>query len=519
MPKKTVLLALAALLLAAGGDLSFLPSGDGLVGGEAEAQHGETVDGASGQDIGGAQGEAGHGSQGEHGGEGDHGGGHGGPVVPVLLGLVIILTAAKLGGEVFERIGQPAVLGELILGILLGNLTLFGYGGLEFLTTNQGIEILAQIGVILLLFEVGLESNVQEMLSVGASSLVVAILGIVAPFFLGWGVSAWLLPGEEMLVHAFIGATLAATSVGITARVLNDLGKIQARESKIILGAAVIDDVLGLVILAVVQGIITSADAGGELAMTEIWMIMVKALVFLVGAVLLGGWLSPRAFRLASKLRVHGMLLVVSLIFALGLSYLADLIGLATIVGAFAAGLILDEVHYRDYHDWGEHKIEDLLHPLATFLVPIFFVWIGARVELSAFGQVEMLGFAALLSLAAIVGKMLCALGVVEEGLDRISVAVGMVPRGEVGLIFAGIGADLVLHGHPVISESVFGAVVIMVIVTTLITPPALQYTLARGDRLKEARDELERAADGTSERARSQQREPQVEQVEPARD
>lgn len=512
MPKKTVLLALAALFLVAGGDLSWSSSGDVQAGAQAMARQAEPADGAPGQEAAGReqttdgeQGEAGHGA----------GSSHGGPVVPVLLGLVVILTAAKLGGEMFERIGQPAVLGELVLGILLGNLTLFGFGGLEFLTTDEGIEILAQIGVILLLFEVGLESNVREMLSVGVSSLVVATLGIVAPFFLGWGVSAWLLPDEELLVHAFIGATLAATSVGITARVLNDLGKIQARESKIILGAAVIDDVLGLVILAVVQGIIVAADHGGELATFDVWCILIKALIFLVGALLLGGWLSPRAFKLASKLRVHGMLLVVSLIFALGLSYLADLIGLATIVGAFAAGLILDEVHYRDYHDWGEHKIEDLLRPLATFLVPIFFVWIGARVELSAFGQVEILGFAALLSLAAIVGKMLCALGVLEKGLDRISVAVGMVPRGEVGLIFASIGAGLVLHGHPVISESVFAAVVIMVIVTTLITPPALQYTLARGDRIKAARAEvgvqIEGDGDGSADRVKSQQREPQL--------
>ena len=399
---------------------------------------------------------------GEHGDEGEHeaGGGHGGPVIPVLLGLAIILAGAKLGGEVFERIGQPAVLGELIVGIIFGNLTLVGYGGFEFLSTNVGIEILAQIGVILLLFEVGLESNVQEMLSVGASSFLVAILGIIAPFLLGWGVSAWLLPQEETLVHAFIGATLCATSVGITARVLTDLGKIQARESKIVLGAAVIDDILGLIILAVVSGIITAANVGGGLETLDVVMILVKAIVFLVGAVLLGGWLSPRMFRVASRLRVRGMLLAVALIFVFLLSYLADVMGLAAIVGAFAAGLILDEVHYQDFRDRGEHSIEELLHPIAAFLVPVFFVWIGARVDLSAFGQVGILGFAAMLSLAAIAGKMICALGVLERGLDRISVAVGMVPRGEVGLIFAGIGASLTLHGHSVISDSVFGAVV-----------------------------------------------------------
>ena len=194
--------------------------------------------------------------------------GHGGPVVPVLLGLVIVLGAAKLGGELFERLGQPAVLGELVFGMVLGNLALAGFGGFRFLATDPGLEILAQLGVILLLFQVGLESNVQEMMSVGGSSLLVAVLGVIAPFFLGWGVSAWLLPKEEMLAHLFIGATLCATSVGITARVLKDLGKTSTREARIILGAAVIDDVLGLVILSVVAGTIAAANTGGSLDAT-----------------------------------------------------------------------------------------------------------------------------------------------------------------------------------------------------------------------------------------------------------
>jgi Kef-type K+ transport system membrane component KefB len=425
----------------------------------------------------------------EHTEDGEHGGAsHQSPVLPVLLGLVVILTAAKIGGAIFERMGQPAVLGELIFGVLLGNVDLFGFTLFEFLGTNPGIEVLAEIGVILLLFDVGLESNVSEMMSVGASSLVVALLGIVAPFFLGWGVSAYFLPDEEMLVHLFIGATLCATSVGITARVLTDLGKIQARESKIILGAAVIDDVLGLVILAVVSGVITAASTGGSLSALAILWIIGKALLFLGGAIILGQWLSPKLFRLASRLRVQGMLLAVALIFCFALSYLANLIELATIVGAFAAGLVLDEVHYRDLFDPSEHTIEELIHPIYIFLVPIFFVRMGIQVDLSTFGTVSVLGFAAALSVVAVVGKMVCALGVLEKGLDRISVAVGMVPRGEVGLIFAGIGLSLILHGKAVISNEVYSAVVIMVIVTTLITPPALKVTLARGDAKKAAR-------------------------------
>jgi len=458
----------------------------GLLGSPAEesaspeSAHSQSVDDGHPE----AAGASGHG-EGHGGGHGDDhgGGGHQSPVTPVLLALVIMLLAAKVGGEIAERVHQPAVLGELIAGVVIGNLVLLGYDGLAFLSTLEGITILAELGVIILLFEVGLESNVREMMSVGTSSLLVALLGIVAPFFLGWGLSAKMLPDEETLVHLFIGATLCATSVGITARVLTDLGKVGTREAKIILGAAVIDDVLGLVILAVVSGVITATNTGGELAMLDVGLIVFKAFFFLVGAIVIGSWLSPRMFSFASKLRIRGMLLTLSLAFCFLLAYLANVIELAPIVGAFAAGLILDEVHYREFLDRGDHSLEELIHPIAAFLVPVFFVLMGIQVDLSTFGEKGVLGFAAALSIVAIIGKMLCALGVVEKGRDRISVAVGMVPRGEVGLIFAGIGASLVLHGQPVISSSIFSAVVIMVIVTTLITPPVLKITLSRSEK------------------------------------
>jgi len=444
-----------------------LDTDDSATGNSASSQH-EDAHGAAGSD------------------EGDHGGGHANPVTPVLLALVVMLTGAKLFGEIFERLSQPAVLGELIFGVILGNLALAGFGGLAFIGSSAGVIVLAEIGVILLLFEVGLESNVREMLSVGPSSLLVAILGIVAPFLLGWGLSAVLLPDLNRLVHVFIGAPLCATSVGITARVLADLGKLQSRETKVILGAAVIDDVLGLVILAVVQGAIIAVNTGGSLEPLSIVWIISKALLFLVGAVVIGSWLSPRLFSLANKLRVKGVLLALCLAFCFLLSYLANLIDLAPIVGAFAAGLILDEVHYRDLlQREGEHQVEELLHPINSFLVPIFFVLMGTRVNLTAFGDSSILGFALLISLAAVLGKMACAFGVLEKGLDRISIAVGMVPRGEVGLIFVNVGAGLTLFGKPVIDNSVLSAVVIMVIITTLMTPPALKMTLSRSDRRK----------------------------------
>src|SRR5215207_8463963 len=199
----------------------------------------------------------------------------------VLIGVTIMLVVAKLAGEIFERLQQPSVLGELFGGILMGNLVIFGFDRVEPLKTSATIAALAELGVIILLFEVGLESDLKEMIEVGWSSLLVAVLGVVAPFFLGWAVSTYFLPNESQWVHIFIGATLCATSVGITARVFKDLGKLGTREARIILGAAVIDDVLGLVILAIVVGAIKAAGTGGVLSMFDVGMIALKSFAFL----------------------------------------------------------------------------------------------------------------------------------------------------------------------------------------------------------------------------------------------
>src|SRR5215216_2822893 len=218
----------------------------------------------------------------------------------VLIGVAVMLVVAKLGGEIFERLQQPSVLGELFGGILLGNLVIFGFNGAEPLKTSETIAALAEFGVIILLFEVGLESDLKEMVEVGWSSLLVAILGVIAPFFLGWAVSAYFIPDEPRLAHIFIGATLCATSVGITARVFKDLGKLATREARIILGAAVIDDVLGLLILAVVAGAIRAAGTGGALSFFEVGLIALKSLGFLIGAIAIGQLLMPRMLRGAS---------------------------------------------------------------------------------------------------------------------------------------------------------------------------------------------------------------------------
>ena len=316
----------------------------------------------------------------------------GGEVAIVLLALAVILAAAKLGGDVASRLGQPAVLGELTVGVLLGNLSLFGIQWLEPFKASASLETLAELGVILLLFEVGLESTVRDMLKVGVTSLIVAALGVVTPFALGWGVGALLMPNESMYVHAFLGATLTATSVGITARVLKDLGKSQSPEARVILGAAVIDDVLGLVILAVVTGMIVAADSGTSLSMATAAVIVGKAVVFLVGSLALGLVLAPRLLGWASRLRGTGVLLTTALVLCFGLSYVAVAVGLAAIVGAYAAGLILEDVHYRDFTARGEHGIEELLKPLGTLLVPIFFVLMGMRVNLAAFAESKCWG-------------------------------------------------------------------------------------------------------------------------------
>ena len=403
----------------------------------------------------------------------------------VLASVAVMLVVAKLGGELFAKLRQPAVLGELTGGILLGSLSLFGVAWVDSLRADAVVGALAEIGVIVLLFEVGLESNVGEMMAVGWSSLLVATLGVVTPFLLGWGVAALFTPAGPTLEHVFIGATLCATSVGITARVLRDLGRLQTREASIILGAAVIDDVMGLLILAVVAGAIRASAAGRPLALAEVGLVALKAVAFLAGALAAGHYLVPHLFRGAGRLEGRGVLVSFALAFCFLLAWAASLVGLAPIVGAFAAGLVLDEVHFESFARRGEKTVEELLAPVSAVLVPIFFVLMGLRVDLRAFGRVEVLGFALVLTAAAVVGKQACSLGV-GRGVNRLAVGLGMIPRGEVGLIFAGIGATLTLPAGagapaPVVNPATFGAVVIMVVVTTLVTPPALKWALSRG--------------------------------------
>ena len=397
----------------------------------------------------------------------------------ILLALALVLVGAKLLGELAERFGQPAVLGELLFGIILGNLAFLGPAAVSGLARNEAFSVLAELGAILLLFHVGLESTPREMMSVGGRAMLVAVAGVVAPMALGFGVGELLRPQESWMLKAFLGAMLAATSVGITARVLKDAGALRTRFARIILGAAVIDDVLGLVVLAVISGIITAAATGEVLAPSSILVIVAKAVVFLVGALVVGSLLSPSLFRTALALRPAGVVQALSLSLCFLLSYLALEAGLAPIVGAFAAGLVLEDVHFESHVQRGERPLHETLEPLMGLFVPVFFVRMGMLVDVRSFASPTVLAFAALLTLAAIAGKLACALAV-PKGVSGLTVALGMMPRGEVGLIFASIGAGLVLDGRPVIDAGTYAAAVFMVVVTTMATPPLLLWSMRR---------------------------------------
>lgn len=422
-----------------------------------------------------------------------------GHAVPLeLLWIPLILVAAKLAGMI-ERWGQPAVLGELVIGMILGNLILVGIPVLEPIKTNAILAFLAELGVVLLLFQIGLESNLGQLTKVGPRAGAVAILGVVLPFVLGtYIVGPMLMPGQSLHAYLFMGAAMTATSVGITARVFKDLGVLQMPEAQIVLGAAVIDDVLGLIILAVVSAMVTA----GSVSAGAVAVIFVKSLLFLVAAVGIGMMLAPRLGALFSRIQTGaGMKLTLALALAFFTAYLAGVAGLAPIVGAFAAGLVLDPVHFRSFREpemveevrvvadssdastrgrllgilehHSHRHVEDLIEPIAYLLVPLFFVLTGMGVSLEALFDIPVLLVALGLTVAAFLGKL--AAGIAAGPVNKWIVGWGMVPRGEVGLIFATIG-----RGLGVVSEEVFSVILLVVIFTTLVPPPILNHLLKK---------------------------------------
>lgn len=368
----------------------------------------------------------------------------------LLLGLIIVWLAAKLAGEGMARLGQTAVLGELLAGVLIGP------GVFGLVRESEILGALAEIGVVILLFEIGLESDLDELLRAGPQSAVVALVGVACPFLLGFALSTWW--GQPMLVAVFVGATLTATSVGITARVLSDLGRLQEAAARVILGAAVLDDILGLVILAVVTGLVQT----GAFSPAAAGLILLKALAFLLIAIALGIRFAPTLLTWVGQMRARGSLIVYAVLFCVLLAAIAERIGLATIIGAFAAGLILAKT------ERGAH-IEEQIKPVADLFVPIFFVTIGMKVRpatLNPFVPDGGLALALYLTGVAVVSKLAAALGVYQRGVRRWPVGVGMIPRGEVGLIFAGIGL-----ANGMIEANLYAALVAMVMVTTFVAP------------------------------------------------
>lgn len=412
------------------------------------------------------------------------GGGHSSEVTRFLLEVSAILVAANLGGELFERLHQPPVLGELLFGIVIGNLSLVGLEMVEGFKTDPSLAVVAEIGVVLLLFQVGLESDLGELLAVGRSAVSVAVLGVIVPVALGYAVSNAFMPEEAAwYMHLFIGTTLAATSVGITARVLRDIGQVNAPEAKVILGAAVVDDILGLIVLAFVLDLVHSVDTGNaaDMALLPILWIPCKAVAFLGGSILLGRLVLVPLMKLVHKAKSTTMPVVLSVAYCFAMAALAELVGLADIVGAFTAGLVVDDAITRFFREKSnQYRIKGSIQPISTIFVPVFFVYMGLRVDLLSFASRDVLVFSALLSVAAVVSKQICSLGVWEKNLNRWAVGVGMIPRGEVGLIFANIGSTVMVAGAPVFSANTFSAIVAMVMLTALATPPLLKAVFKR---------------------------------------
>jgi Kef-type K+ transport system membrane component KefB len=417
----------------------------------------------------------------------------------VLLTLVVIYLASKLGAEAARRLDFPPVLGELVAGVIVGvsalHLVIFPEGDLAaadsvvmavlqrlndlspdaltriFNSESEVISVLAEIGVIILLFEIGLESDLRQLKEVGIQATVVACVGVVVPFVAGTA-------GLMAIFHVaaipaiFAGAALTATSIGITSKVLAELGQLKSKEGQIIVGAAVIDDVLGIIVLAVVASLAKT----GEIDVLNVIYLIISSTAFLVGAILLGGVFNKTFVSLVDQLKTRGNVVIPAFTFAFFMAFLGNAIHLEAILGAFAAGLVLDETDARS-------ELDELIKPIADLLVPIFFVTVGARADLRVLNPAipenrAGLLIAVFLILVAIIGKVVTGWAVFgQPGINRWAIGVGMVPRGEVGLVFAGIGS-----ASGVIDKPLEVSIIIMVILTTFLAPPFLRVAFGSSE-------------------------------------
>jgi Kef-type K+ transport system membrane component KefB len=426
----------------------------------------------------------------------------------VLLSLVIIYFASKLGGEICSRINLPPVLGELVGGVLIGisafRLLVFpessaaedsliismlqNTAGLTpesassvFAAQSEVITLLSELGVIILLFEIGLESDLKELIRVGPLAAVVAVVGVVTPFVMGTLGLVYIF-NIPVIPAVFAGAALTATSIGITAKVLAELGQLGSKEGQIIIGAAVLDDILGIVVLAVVASLVKT----GEIQISNIIYLIISAAVFLIGSILIGRLVSPLFVGLVNGMETRGEVLITGLVFAFALSYVATVIHLEGILGAFAAGLILAETEKRK-------ELEAQIIPIADFLVPIFFVCVGAKTDLSVLNPAvpsnrEGLIIATFLIVVAILGKVITGFTIFgNPDLNKLAIGVGMIPRGEVGLVFAGVGS-----ASGALSEATEAAIIVMVISTTFIAPPLLRLVFGEPETMTQSVDKVQ---------------------------
>jgi Kef-type K+ transport system membrane component KefB len=415
----------------------------------------------------------------------------------VLLTLVLIYLASKVGSEIARRLDLPPVLGELVAGVIVGvsalRLVIFPEGGFTasdsvvmsvlqllnnlspeavnsvFAQQSEVISVIAELGVIVLLFEIGLESDLRQLKEVGIQAFVVAFIGVTAPFAAGT-LGLMYFFHVAAIPAIFAGAALTATSIGITSKVLAEIGQLKSKEGQIIVGAAVIDDVLGIIVLAVVASLAKT----GEVDITNVAILLVSAIAFLFGSILLGGFFNKTFVAIVDKLQTRGNIVIPAFIFAYVMAFIGNAIHLEAILGAFAAGLVLDETDARK-------ELDELVKPVADLLVPVFFVTVGARADLSVLNPMipenrSGLLIAVFMLAVAIIGKVIT--GWVVFGIpdiNRLAIGVGMVPRGEVGLVFAGIGT-----ASGAIDKPLEVAIIIMVILTTFLAPPFLRIAFGK---------------------------------------
>ena len=398
---------------------------------------------------------------------------HADPSLETLILLALLWLGAKLGGEAATRLKLPTVVGELVAGMALMAMHR-QWGGFPDVATHPAADLLATIGVIILMFSVGMESTVAQMMKQGLPALRVAVVGVILPVVLGVGAVLLILGKDFNLVGAvFVGACLCATSVGISARVLQEKNAGDSPEGRVILGAAVIDDVLGLLVLVLVSGLATMT-VGGGIPWGPVGKTLLMAMLFLSGALTLGRWATPHLFRMANRFRVEEVLLPVSLAFAFLMAWGGGHAGLAPIVGAYAAGLILEQTHIEMLEEREARSLESLIHPLVTALAPLFFVVMGARIDPRSLLQVNILGLTLALTVLGALGKYAAGF-VAGRGFNPHLIGWGMMPRGEVGLIFVAVGAQL-----KILDARVQAAVVMAMLLTTVLGPIGLDQVLRR---------------------------------------